>query len=162
MSVVGKKALETTIFSSASQALRAIGHVSFYAAGFARLHCKRCSVCSNVVKPPLVCQSCVVRWFVGFLFDPFRWFALAVHLGCPHERSVRRHCGVPKFVVFKWEIVGSANFTVARLALISRQLPARPQSALSGSQLATSSSVCHERSCSATERVRRHCSQSQS
>ena len=99
MSVVGTKALETTIFSSASQALRAIGNVSFYTAEFERLRCKRWSVCSNLVKPPLVCQSCVVRRFVGFSFDPFHWLALAVHFGRPHERSVRRHCGVPKFVV---------------------------------------------------------------
>ena len=40
---------------------------------------------------------------------------------------------------------GSAQFTVAGLAMMSRQLPARPQSALSVSQLATSSSVCCER-----------------
>ena len=40
-----------------------------------------------------------MRRFVGFPFDPFRWLALAVHLGSPHERSVRRHCGVPKVVV---------------------------------------------------------------
>ena len=110
-----------------------------------RLYCKRWSVCSNVVKPPLVCWSCDVRRFVGFPFGPFCWFALAVHLGRPHERSVCRHCYVPKFVVFVWEIVGSTKFTVARLAMISRQLPARPQSEMSVSQLASSSSVCCER-----------------
>ena len=94
---------------------------------------------------PLVCQPCVVRRFVGFPFDPFHWHTLAVHLGRPHERCVRRHCYVLKFVVFVWEIVGSAKFTVARLAKNSRQLPARPQSVLSVSQLASSSSVCCER-----------------
>ena len=94
MSVVGKKALETTILSSASQALRGIGNVSFYAAELVRLQCKRWSVCCNVVKPPLVCQPCVIQQFVGFPFDPY-------------ERSVRRHCGVPKVVVLKWEIVAA-------------------------------------------------------
>ena len=167
MSVVGKEALETTILSSASQAFRDIGNVSFCAAELVRLYCKRWSVCSNVVKPPLVCWSCDVRRFVGFPCGPFHWFALVVRLGRSHERCVRRHCYVLKFGVFVWEIVGSGKFTVARLAMISRQLPARPQSALSVSQLATSCSVCCERrvidaSCSATERVRCHCSQSQS
>ena len=107
--------------------------------------CKRWSVCSNVVKPPLVCWSCDVRRFVGFPCGPFHWFALVVRLGRSHERCVRRHCYVPKFVVFVWEIVGSGKFTVARLAMISRQLPARPQSEMSVSQLASSSSVCCER-----------------
>ena len=55
----------------------------------------------------LVCRSCVVRRFVSFPFDQSHWLALAVHLGRPHERSVRRHCGVPKFVVLKWEIVAA-------------------------------------------------------
>ena len=69
--------------------------------------------------------------FFDFPCETFRWLALAVRLGRPHERSARRLCYVPKFVVFVWEIVGSAMFTVARLAMISRQLPAQPQSALS-------------------------------
>ena len=104
--------------------------------------------------------------FFDFPCETFHWFALVVRLGRPHERSVR-HCYVPKFVVFVWEIGGSAKFTVARLEMISRRLPARPQSALSVSHLASSSSVCCERcamdaSCSATELLRCRCSQLQS
>ena len=49
---------------------------------------------------------------------------------------------------------GSAQFIVAGLAMMSRQLPARLQNALSVSQLATSSSVCYER-CVMTRRALR-------
>ena len=127
--------------------------MSFYAAELVRLHCQRWSVCSNLVKPPLVCWSCDVRRFVGFPCGPFFWLALAVHRRCPHERSVRRHCGVSKVVVLQWEIVaaeGRPSFTVAGLAMtpeciVNITTGDQFQRVLSLSQLPSSSSVCCER-----------------